>query len=385
MSTSVIEREPSWTPRRSTLKSTARKAGLVGVGVSLLGSGIVLSSNVAHAEGQSVRPPMVKVCIVDPGQASGFKLVTRNINEVIDRTVVPQPSASPSSNEDQQSDRQDRNLYAFSVDSAYSTAIFGELVGGDHGDQYSYLDTNARHDQWVTIPAHDGSGSQQILRDDCTIPGSDHKVTICIPNGATSAYRHDEVAIGFLMTQAGVIKAPYSTSGAGVYPTSGFGDIIPSLAAGREGERYLTSPSAGLNYTTTQFGGKFILDADCNVIGIPTPGPTVIVPGANTTTTVTVPGPTVTVTATPSVSPSAVAPVAVAPVAVTPSVTPSKVPPVAVAPVAAAVPTAVNAGDGSSQNRPMSPVSIVLLALAGVGVLYAALKLSTRRRSTSSQ
>jgi hypothetical protein len=33
----------------------------------------------------------------------------------------------------------------------------------------------------------------------------------------------------------------------------------------------------------------------------------------------------------------------------------------------------------------MSPVSIVLLALAGIGVLYAALKLSTRRRSISSQ
>jgi hypothetical protein len=53
--------------------------------------------------------------------------------------------------------------------------------------------------------------------------------------------------------------------------------------------------------------------------------------------------------------------------------------------VSAAVPTAVNAGDGSSVNRPMSPVGIVLLALAGVGVLYAALKLSARRRPTSSQ
>jgi hypothetical protein len=55
-----------------------------------------------------------------------------------------------------------------------------------------------------------------------------------------------------------------------------------------------------------------------------------------------------------------------------------------VAPVAIAVPTAVNAGDGSSQNKPMSPLGIVLMALAGIGVLYAALKLSTRRRTSSS-
>lgn len=381
MSTSTIEREPGGAKRRSTLKATARKATMVGVGVSLLGSGAVVASTSAQADGPSVRPPQVKVCIVDASKSSGFRLVTRDVSEVIDRTIVPEPSSSPSADQEQQEDPGDRNLYAFSVASAYSTAIFGELVGGDGSNEYRYLDTNARaRDHWVTIPAHDGSGTQQILKDDCTIPGSDSKVKICVPNGATSAYRQEEVEIGFLMTQSGVIKAPYSTSGAGVYPTAGFGDIIPSLANGREGERYLTSPSAGLNYTTTPFGGKFILDADCNVIGIPTP-----VPGTNTTTTVNVPGPTVTVTATPSVSPSAVAPVAVAPVAVAPVVTPSAVRPVAAAPVAAAVPTAVNAGDGSSENRPMSPVSIVLLALAGVGVLYAALKLSTRRRSTSSQ
>lgn len=122
------------------------------------------------------------------------------------------------------------------------------------------------------------------------------------------------------------------------------------------------------------------------VTGEPSPNVTVTAPGTNTTTTntVTVPGPTVTITAS-AVPPVAIAPSAVPPVAIAPPVTPSKVPPVAIAPVAAAVPTAVNAGDGSSENHPMSPVSIVLIALAGVGVLYAALKLSTRRRSTSSQ
>ncbi len=378
MSTSTIEREPGGAKRRSTLKGTARKAALVGVGVSMISSGVILTSTSAQAEDQHVRPPQLRVCIVDSSKSSGFKLVTRDVSEVIDRTVVPQPSASPSDSQDQQDERQDRNVYAFSVASDYTSAIFGELVGGEHHDEYSYLDTNARsRNHWVTIPAHDGAGTQQILNDDCTIPGSEHRIAICVPNGATSAYRQDEVEIGFLMTQAGVIKAPYSTSGNGVYPNNGFGDIIPSLNSGHDGEQYLNSPSAGLNYTTTQFGGKFILDANCNVIGIPTP-----VPGPDTTTTVTVPGPTVTVTATPTAS--AIAPVAVAPVAAAPVVKPSAVRPVAVAPVAAAVPTAVNAGDGSSQNRPMSPVSIVLLAMAGIGVLYAAIKLSTRRRTTSS-
>lgn len=125
------------------------------------------------------------------------------------------------------------------------------------------------------------------------------------------------------------------------------------------------------------------------VTGEPSPTVTVTAPGTNTTNTVTVPGPTVTVTASPSVTPSAVPPVAVAP-EIAPSAqppvaeAPGALEPVSMAPVAAAVPTAVNAGDGSSQNKPMSPLGIVLMALAGIGVLYAALKLSTQRRSTSS-
>lgn len=136
--------------------------------------------------------------------------------------------------------------------------------------------------------------------------------------------------------------------------------------------------------TVPSQGNQVLLGNNCLM---PTPAVTVTTPGTNTTTTntVTVPGPTVTVTATPTPTASAVPPVAVAPVVTPSTVPPVAVAPVAAAPVAAAVPTAVNAGDGSSQNRPMSPVGIVLLALAGVGVLYAALKLSTRRRSSSSQ
>jgi hypothetical protein len=82
----------------------------------------------------------------------------------------------------------------------------------------------------------------------------------------------------------------------------------------------------------------------------------------------------------PSVAPSAAAPVGIAPVAL-----PSAVAPVAVAPVVATIPTGVNAGDGSSEGESHLPVGIALLALASVGVLLSALKLSTRRRATSSR
>jgi hypothetical protein len=198
-------------------------------------------------------------------------------------------------------------------------------------------------------------------------------VEVCSAQLLPPYVKVDHVKLSDVANPDGTPKG-YANTVVGVYGQSvAYGNIVES----RKANAYLSSDFAGANLPS----GAAILVNECDTRGIVPFVPPLVPPVTNT---VTVPGPTVTVTATPSVSPSAVAPVAVAPVAVAPVATPTKAPPVAVAPVAAAVPTAVNAGDGSSQNRPMSPVSIVLLAIAGVGVLYAAIKLSTRRRSTSS-
>lgn len=190
--------------------------------------------------------------------------------------------------------------------------------------------------------------------------GGSALVPICLPIGE-GKYKMDDVMISALLQKPALtVKA--------LYLDSVFAQLTP--------ESYSWLGES----TVPAQGDQVLLGNNCL---LPTPAVTVTAPGTNTTNTVTVPGPTVTVTATPTPTASAVPPVAVAPVD-TPSVAPSRVPSVALAPVAAAVPTAVNAGDGSSQNKPMSPLGIVLMALAGIGVLYAALKLSTQRPSTSS-
>ena len=194
--------------------------------------------------------------------------------------------------------------------------------------------------------------------------GGSALVPICLPLD-DAKFKMDDVMISALLQ-----KPEYSVKSA--YVNAVFAELTPAIYS-------------WLGETTVPAqGNQVLLGNNCL---IPTPAVTITTPGTNTTTTntVTVPGPTVTVTATPAPTASAVPPVAVAPVVTPSSAAPVAAAPVAAAPVTAAVPTAVNAGDGSSQNRPMSPVSIVLLALAGVGVLYAALRLSTRRSSSSSQ
>ncbi len=179
-----------------------------------------------------------------------------------------------------------------------------------------------------------------------------------------------------------------------------WGDIIPSFTVGE-------NIYPGLNATSD---GLSILKNSCEIsTPSPSPTPTVTVtvtaqPSATPTITVTaqpsatptvtstetVPGPTVTVVVTPSAVPPvaiapSVTPSGVPPVAVAPSAGPSSFPPVAIAPVVATIPNAVNAGDGSSESRSISHGILMLMTLTGGGMLLAALKLSTRRRSASSR
>ena len=439
MKTSVIEREPGGTPRRSALKASARKAAMVGVGVSMLGSGIAFSATSAQAAPTRPPEPQVTLCHATGSFSNPYSETTVDQSSIIDDGDVQKnghgshtgPIFNPEGGKHQESwgdivpaFGNGENAFA-GMNATAGAAILANHCGTPKPVEYTFCHWNGegftkmtesaaeiidehasavsitdRHsadhpnDVIPSIPGLltgrniDTPRGASILKNDCSSGPYDRAgaviVPICTvnPSAIGSPYiRETNLRTDQLVSPSGTALGKALVAGNGVYPVSGFGNIVPIIPA----SAYLSTEFAGTNWTLTAFGGKFIWDANCNVIGIPTPGPTVIVPGANTTTTVNVPGPTVTVTATPSVSPSAVAPVAVAPVAVAPVVTPSAVRPVAVAPVAAAVPTAVNAGDGSSENRPMSPVSIVLLALAGVGVLYAALKLSTRRRSSSSQ
>lgn len=385
MSTSVIEREPGGTPRRSTLKGTARMVTMVGVGVCVLGGGVFVSASSAHAnpapdpvsartiqiEFNGDPAQSVSYCDLNEGSPVSYTRKSTTISEIVQRTS--------------------RNIlkWEFALNPSFNSDIYPQLAGGPAAPNFSYLAVwkygVAQTETWATIPSN---GDQYRLGNSGCLSEAEEKsaaaalvlVDVCVPatGDETGPYAVRRIQTGALVSATGEPTGVAAFPGTGLYPLAGFGAIVPIIAT----SDYLTVEFPGTNWTPL---GRQIFNANCSVVGIPTPGPTVIVPGSNTTTTVNVPGPTVTVTATPSVSPSAVAPVAVAPVAVAPVVTPSAVRPVAAAPVAAAVPTAVNAGDGSSENRPMSPVGIVLLAIAGVGVLYAALKLSTRRRSTSSQ
>lgn len=440
MSTSVIEREPGGAKRRSTLKGTARKAAMVTVGVGMMSSGIAFSSTSAQADPSRPPEPQVTLCHATGSFSNPYSETTVDQSSIIDDGRVLKsghgshtgPIFNPEGGKNQEPwgdivpafGSGDDRFAGVNADAGASilanhcstpkpveytfchwngegftkmTETAADIID-EHASAVSISERHSTNHPDDVIPSIPGlSGGRNIdtprgvsiLANDCSSGPYDRAgavlVPICTvnPSPTGSPYvRETNVRTDALVSSAGVALGKALVAGNGVYPTSGFGNIVPPIPA----SPYVLAGYAGTNWTLVTNGGKAIWDANCNVIGIPTPGPTVTTPGTNTTTTntVTVPGPTVTVTATPTPTASAVPPVAVAPV-VTPSVAPSRVPPVAVAPVTAAVPTAVDAGDGSSQNRPMSPVSIVLLALAGVGVLYAALRLSTRRSSSSSQ
>jgi hypothetical protein len=442
MKTSAVQREPGGATHRLALKGGVRKAAAVGLGVTMVGGSIAFSTTSAQADPSRPPEPQVTLCHATGSFSNPYSETTVDQSSIIDDGRVLKsghgshtgPLFDPEGGKQQPSWGDIIPAFGTGEDAFGGVnASAGASILANHcstpkpveytichwnGEGFTKLSlsaadildehasgvsiserqsTNHPDDIIPSIPGLPGGRNidtprgASILKNNCSSGPYDRAgaelVPICTvnPSSTGSPYiRETNVRTDELVSPSGAALGKALVAGNGVYPVSGFGNIVPTIPA----SAYLSTEYAGTNWTLTQFGGKAIWDANCNVIGIPSPGPTVIVPGTNTTTTVTVPGPTVTVTASPSVTPSVsastVPPVGVAPSA-TPVVTPSKVPPVAVAPVSAAVPTAVNAGDGSSVNRPMSPVGIVLLALAGVGVLYAALKLSARRRPTSSQ
>ncbi len=335
MNASRIESNPSGEKLGSSFKSTARKTVIVGVGVTMLGSALAVSAAKAQAV-PSPEGPKITICHATASTNNPYTENTVDQNSIFDgkeangHGLHTGPIFNPDGGKDQPS--------------------WGDIIPSFTVGENIYPGLNATSD------------GLSILKNSCEIstpsPSPTPTVTVTVTAQPSATPTITVTAQPSATPTVTVTAQPSAT---------------PTVTV-------TAQPSATPTITVT---AQPSATPTITVTAQPSATPTV-------TSTETVPGPTVTVVVTPSAVPPvaiapSVTPSGVPPVAVAPSAGPSSFPPVAIAPVVATIPNAVNAGDGSSESRSISHGILMLMTLTGGGMLLAALKLSTRRRSASSR
>ena len=212
-------------------------------------------------------------------------------------------------------------------------------------------------------------------------------IKICVASTSDSApYSLTSVRFDALTgtSGTGTGEGASAKDGNGIYPTAGWGNIVPAIAKG-DFPYYLTGSYAGVNATA---GADWISKASCptQIISVITPSPS--------------PSPTPTPTSAPSSTPTTTpagssggttdsaftAPVLDASPSASPLATEAEIAVPLIAPEAAeaprtpesdTVPTVVNAGGGSA---PGGQLPVWVLLTAAVGAIGASVRLATHRR-----
>lgn len=280
-----------------------------------------------------------------------------------------------------------------------AATIAANPTGNDRKDiipAFDVTDTSGGTPTTTSVGLNSGEAGQMfdgtaIFANGCVDAGA--MIKICVASSSDAApYALTSVRFDALTgtSGTGTGEGASAKDGNGIYPTAGWGNIVPAIAKG-DFPYYLTGSYAGVNATA---GADWISKASCptQIISVitPSPSPTTTPTSAPSSTPTTTPagssgGTTDSAFTAPvlDASPSA-SPLATEAEIAVPLITPepaeaSKVPRT---PESDTVPTVVNAGGGGSASGGQLPIWALVMAIVGaVGAVGASVRLAMSKRA----
>lgn len=284
-----------------------------------------------------------------------------------------------------------------------AATIAANPTGNDRRDiipAFDLTDTSGGTPTTTSVGLNSGESGQMfdgtaIFANGCVDAGA--MIKICVASSSEAApYSLTSVRFNAVTSAGGngTGEGSIAKDGNGIYPTAGWGNIVPAIAKG-EFPYYLTGNYAGVNAAA---GADWISKASCptQIISVVTPSPTptttpTSAPSSTPTTTpstapaVSTEGPTDTGFIVPLIEALASgSPLAAETAIAVPLITPEP----AVAsndprtPESETVPTVVNAGGGGGVASGQLPIWALVMAVVGaVGIIGASVRLATSKRT----
>lgn len=285
-----------------------------------------------------------------------------------------------------------------------AAAIADNPTGNDRKDiipAFEMTVTSGGTSKTTSVGLNSGESGQMfdgraILGNGCVDAGA--VIKICVASSSTSApYALQSVRFNALTgtSGTGIGEGAAAKDGNGIYPTAGWGNIVPAIGKDRF-PYYLTGNYAGVNATA---GAEWIVKAACpaQILSFVSPSPTPTATPTSTATPTDAPtiapagsagGTTESAVVAPVAEPSmSASPLAGETAVAVPLITPepaaaSKTPRTPTTPESDTVPTAVNAGGGSSAPGGQLPIWALAMAIVGaIGTAGASVRLATSKKA----